>query len=172
MPGPRDVALLEAELHPRRNADLLLHEVDARHGLRDRMLHLQPSVHLEEEELPLTEHELDSPGVHVAGRRDRADRRGAHRRARLRGQGGRWRLLHDLLMPALDRALALAQVDGVAVLVADDLDLDVPRPANVALEVDSRVAERRSRSLVAALHRGHELVLRLDDLHADAAAAT
>src|SRR5207247_9437924 len=115
------------------DADVLRHAGDAGPGRRDRMRHREPSVDLEEEELPLAGHELDSPGVHVAGRRDRADRRGAHRRARLRGQGGRWRLLHDLLMPALDRALALAQVDGVAVLVADDLDLDVPRSANVAL---------------------------------------
>ena len=43
-------------------------------------------------------------------------------------------------MAALDRALALAQVHRVAVAVADDLDLDVPRVADIALEVDRRVA--------------------------------
>ena len=36
-------------------------------------------------------------------------------------------LLDHLLMAPLDRALALAQVDHVAVLVAQQLDFDVPR---------------------------------------------
>jgi hypothetical protein len=45
-------------------------------------------------------------------------------------------------MAALDRTLALAQVYCVAVAVADDLDLDVPRLAHVALDVDRRIAER------------------------------
>ena len=41
------------------------------------------------------------------------------------------------------RALALAEVDDVAVLVGDDLDLDVARLLDVPLDVDVAVAEAR-----------------------------
>ena len=54
---------------------------------------------------------------------------------------GRRRLLDQLLVVALDRALALAQVDAVAVRVAQHLELDVPRLDQVLLEVDRAVAE-------------------------------
>ena len=52
-----------------RNPQLPLHEIDPRHHLRDRMLDLQPRVHLEEIELAvLVEQELDGAGVRVADR--------------------------------------------------------------------------------------------------------
>ena len=44
-------------------------------------------------------------------------------------------------MPALDRALALAEVHDRAVLVAEDLELDVPRRLDVLLDVDVADAE-------------------------------
>src|SRR5512142_3326788 len=48
-------------------------------------------------------------------------------------------------MPALDRALALAQINGIALFVGDDLDLDVAGPEDVLLDVHSGVAEGRER---------------------------
>jgi hypothetical protein len=54
---------------------------------------------------------------------------------------GRGRLLDDLLVAALDGAVALAEVDDVAVAVGEDLHLDVARVGQVALEVDRRVGE-------------------------------
>ena len=53
----------------------------------------------------------------------------------------RRRLLDDLLVAALDRALALEAVDDVAVRVAEDLDLDVARAVEVALDEERAVAE-------------------------------
>ena len=44
-------------------------------------------------------------------------------------------------MAPLDRALALAEVHHVAVVVADDLELDVARVLEVLLDVDVAVAE-------------------------------
>ena len=41
--------------------------------------------------------------------------------------GGARRDLDDLLVAALDRTIALAKVDDVAVIIADDLKLDVAR---------------------------------------------
>src|SRR4029079_12435999 len=55
----------------------------------------------------------------------------------------RRRLLHELLMPALDRAFALAEREDVPVPVAQDLDLDVAGRVDDLLEVEGTVAERR-----------------------------
>ena len=44
-------------------------------------------------------------------------------------------------MAALDRALALAEVHDVAVVVAEDLELDVARVLEILLDVDVAVAE-------------------------------
>ena len=45
-------------------------------------------------------------------------------------------------MPALQRAVALAEVDGVALAVAEHLDLDVARLLQILLDVDGIVVER------------------------------
>ena len=57
---------------------------------------------------------------------------------------GRRRLLDQLLVASLHRAVALAEVDRVAVAVGEDLDLDVPRLDDRALE-DAR-RRRRTRA--------------------------
>ena len=54
---------------------------------------------------------------------------------------GELRLFPDLLVAALQRAVALAEMDGLAVAVADHLDLDVARLAEIFLHVDGVVAE-------------------------------
>jgi hypothetical protein len=132
---------------PGGHADLLLHEVHAGEHLGDRVLHLDARVHLHEVERPvLVEEHLDRPRAHVV------DGLGAaHRRPRpspRAGSGvitGARRLLHELLVAALHRAVALAQVDHAAVRVAEDLELDVPRAREVLLDVHVAVAERRER---------------------------
>jgi len=53
-------------------------------------------------------------------------------------------------VPALDRAVPLAQVDDVPMLVGEDLELDVVRPLNVLLQEDLAVPERREASRLAA----------------------
>ncbi len=50
-------------------------------------------------------------------------------------------LLPDLLVAALQRAVALAQMHGVALAVAEHLDLDVARAGEILLEIDGVVAE-------------------------------
>jgi hypothetical protein len=44
-------------------------------------------------------------------------------------------------MPPLDRAFALEQMNGVAMSVSKDLNLDVARPIDQALDVERAVAE-------------------------------
>ena len=74
-------------------------------------------------------------------------------------------------MPTLDRAVALAQVDHVAVGIREHLDLDVARILEIALDVHRRVGEVR----LALSSRRFECALGLGrpghDLQALAAAA-
>ena len=74
-------------------------------------------------------------------------------------------------MPALDRALALAEVDHVAVVIAENLELDVARRLDVLLDVDVADAERRLGLALRRLDRVRQLARRAHDAHAAAAAA-
>ena len=67
--GARSARAVEVEPLAARDPDLPLHEIHAGHHLGDRMLDLQPGVHLEEVEAAvLVEEELDRARVGVAGR--------------------------------------------------------------------------------------------------------
>src|SRR4029077_8622525 len=61
-----DVALLPGELLPERDADLLLHDVDAADHLGHRVLDLHARVHLDEVEIAVLVEELDGAGAFVA----------------------------------------------------------------------------------------------------------
>src|SRR5262249_17783124 len=116
------------KLLARRNPDHLLDQIDAGDKLGHWMLDLQSRVHFEEiKTLVLAGYELDRAGGIVADRLGELDRLFAHLPARLRIEQRARRLLHDLLITSLDRAFALAEVNDVAVLVAEHLNLDVAR---------------------------------------------
>src|SRR6202012_4631060 len=69
-------------------------------------------------------------------------------------------------MAALDRTVALAEMDHVAVLVGQHLDLDVAGIRQVALEVHGGIAEELLPLPRGALERLLELVLGLGDAEA------
>jgi hypothetical protein len=60
---------------------------------------------------------------------------------------------------ALDRAFALAEVEDVAVLVAEHLDLDVARRFDELLDEDAVVAEARQRLALHASKPSRTLLL-------------
>ena len=93
--------------------------------------------------------------------------RGAH----LRRHAGRRRLLDHLLVAALQRAVALEEMDDVAVPVGEDLDLDVARRQHVFLDQHPRVAEGALRLALGARERRLEIGRLVDPPHALAAAA-
>ena len=68
-------------------------------------------------------------------------------------------------MPPLHRAVALAKMDRVAVLVAEDLEFNVTRAREILLDVHLAVAERRQRLRTRELERAREIVLVLRDAH-------
>src|SRR5205085_7612951 len=97
--------------------------------------------------------------------------RRAHARAQLRRDRRARRLFDHLLVTALDRAVALAEMDEVAVAVAEHLDLDVARPDDRLLEIDGVVAEPAERLALRAFERARKLGFARDEAHALAAAA-
>jgi len=74
-------------------------------------------------------------------------------------------------MAALDRAFPFEQMNGPAVVVGQDLELDVARLLDALLEIDRVIAEGRSRLAPASFEGRLETVVVRDDPHALAAAA-
>ncbi len=106
--------------------------------------------------------------VHGPGQRDRLR---AHGGAGLGVDERRRRLLDHLLVAPLDRALALAEVDHVAVGVGQHLDLDVARLLDELLDEDAVVAEAGPRLVARRAEALARLGLAARDPHALAAAA-
>ncbi len=166
------IACLEGERLAGRDEQLLLHEIDAGDELRDWMLDLDAGVQLEEGEAAvLAEDELGRARALVAQRAGERDGGFAHLAAQLGVDGGGGALLEHLLVAALDGAVALAEGDRVAVRVGEELDLDVARTLDVALEEHLVVAEAGERLALRGLDGFVELLRRADDPHAAPAPA-
>src|SRR5579863_1449505 len=124
---------------------LRLDQIDAGDEFGHGMLHLDAGVHLDEVELPVLEQELERAGAAVADRAARLDATVAHELALPRGDAGGGRLFDDFLVAALHGAVALAEVNDVAVAVSQHLEFDVPRALQEFLHVHLVVAEGRVR---------------------------
>jgi hypothetical protein len=156
---------------PLGDEELKAYQVQAEHGFGDRVLDLEPGVHLEEEELAGPgQQELDRTGAHVPDGLGRRDRRGAQLGAQSRVDRRRRGLFQDLLVPALDGALPLAECEDRTVLVGEHLDLDVAGAFEVGLAEDRTVAEGRRRLPPGGGQRVGEPGRVTHDAHAAAAA--
>src|SRR5438128_4424773 len=87
--------------------------------------------------------ELEATGVRVLHGLCGVDHDAAHLAPHLVAESRRRRLLNQLLMPALNRALAFAQMDNCTVMVAENLELHMAWRLDVFLDVDVGDAERR-----------------------------
>ena len=126
-----------------RDVDLQLGEVKPGRALGDRMFHLQPRVHLHEREavtLRLVQ-ELDRARIAIVRALAQPHGRFAQKPVLFLGQSGRRRLLQNLLVAPLDRAIAHSGRPRVSVVVRDDLDFHMARALNELLHEDRRVAE-------------------------------
>src|SRR5262249_27998428 len=125
------------------NANHLLDQINAGHELSDRMLDLQPRVHFQKiETLVLSGDELHSAGAVVADGLGQRDGLLAHLLACCRVEQRAWRFLDDLLVAALDGAFAFAEINDIAVLVAEHLDFDMAWISDEFFDEDTLVAER------------------------------
>ena len=159
------------------DAQLTAHEVDARRELRDRVLDLDARVDLHEEgprgrvvEAPADE-ELDGARVGVARGPRQVQGARRERAPQLLAQVARRAPLDDLLVPPLHGAVALEEVDAVAVRVPEHLDLEVLGVLDELLDEDARVPEGRRGLARAALEVRRDLGHGPADAHAPAAAA-
>ncbi len=167
-----DVLLREAERRAGGDADLLAHQVDAGHRLGDRMLDLQAGVHLDEVELAVLEQELHRAGAAILELAHGVGGQLADPVALLGVEGGRGRFLQHLLVAALQRAVALAEMDAGALPVAQHLDLDMARPRRGTSRHRPRSLLKARLGLGARQREGlRRLPRRLDHLHAASAAA-
>jgi hypothetical protein len=167
-----DVRLSEPEWLTGGDPDLVGDKVTTCHELRDRVLDLEPRVHLEERErATVVEQELARPGALVADGARQGERRVAHALAKGRVHRRRARLLEDLLVAPLERAIALAEMDTVAVSIEQHLDLDVAGTLEESLEDQPVVAECRLRLAARSGELGGESVEVPDRPHPLAAAA-
>ena len=157
---------------PAAQPDHLLDQVDAGDQFGDGMLDLQAGVHLQEvEALVLAGDEFDrAGGIVIHGLRQR-HRLLAHLAAGGLVQQRRRRFLDDLLVAALDRTFALAEIDHVAMLVAEHLDFDVTGIDDEFFDEDAVVAERRLRLGLGEIETFGDFGGRMRDPHALAAAA-
>src|SRR5688572_1255570 len=110
------------------------------------MLDLQARVHLQKVEARRVagafEEKLHRARVAVTGCAGDGDSRLAHSLPQRRCEGSGGRLLDHFLMPALNRALALEEMDDMAVMIGQDLELDVARLLDETFDVERAVAER------------------------------
>ena len=153
----RDAALLDgglvgdADLGIRqpvalRDADLRLHQIAPGDHLGHRVLDLDARVDLDEVVAAvLADQELDGAGVGVVDLARDLERVLGQPRAQRLGQRPGRRVLDDLLVAALHRAVALEQVHQVAVVVAQHLHLDVLGPHDQLLQEQRVVAEGLAR---------------------------
>ena len=171
MTQERHVALLERQPLAGRDADLQLYDIEPGDHLGHRVFDLQPRVHLDEVELVFFIQKLERAGAHVADLAARLGTAFGDPQSRARVEQRRRRLFDHLLVAALHRALAVAEVYHILVLVGDHLDLDVPRILQVFLHVDGGIAECGLRFGPRGLHRVEQRSLGVHHAHAAPAAA-
>src|SRR5208337_4012044 len=149
-----------------RDLDLLVDDVDAGDHLGHRMFDLDARVHLDEVELALLVEKLDRPGADVAELRHGAGHHAADLFALFGVERGGGAFLPHFLVTALQRAVALSEVDGAALSVAEHLELDVARLGEVFFQVERVVAESVLGFDPCGAQRVAQLVRVGRDLHA------
>src|SRR6056297_3210763 len=138
-----DFGLLEREFFTCSDAELLFDDIDARHRFGDRVFDLNPSVYLEEVEVTVLVEELDGAGTAVPGFGNARSGGFTKLLPRLFVEDRRGRLLDEFLLTTLHRAVAFVEMADGPVAVTDDLNLDMARVLEEALDVDSVVVEVR-----------------------------
>ncbi len=161
-----DVALRDFEAASSGHADLFEHEIDVGDHLGDRMLDLDARVHLDEVELSVLIEELDRSNSEIFELAHRVCRRLSHRAACRLVEGGAGAFLPDFLITALQRTVALAEMDGATIAIAEHLNLDMTGTRKIFFEVESIIAERGLGLGARGCERDGELFGCVGDFHA------
>ena len=110
-----------------RDVNLKFDQIEARREFGDGMLDLQARVHLHERKTPAIGliKELHRPGIVIVGGLTQTNSGFPQRLILFERESWRWRLFEDLLLAALDGAVAHSGGPGCAIVVGNDLDLDM-----------------------------------------------
>lgn len=153
------------------NLDLGSNDIDTSNLFSDGVLDLDSGIDLDEVvSVLLVDQELSGTSVAVVDRLGELDGVVEESLADIRGQILGWGKLDDLLMSALDGAVTLVQVDDVAVVVSEELDLNVLGLVEEALDENGAVAEGGLGLGGGAVKGLLERLLLADDTHTAATA--
>ena len=145
MPCKHDVALTVAQLLSSSDANLFLHEINAGHHFRDRVLNLNARIHFNEIELACFIEKFESTRTTVTNLAAGLSAAVADFFDQLARNTGRWRFFDYFLMAALHRAVALAQPDRILEFISQYLDFHVARIFQILLHIDFRITECSTR---------------------------
>ena len=135
------------------------------------MLDLDARIHLDEIEFAVVVEKLDCAGALVIHLAHGIGANLADFETLCEIERGRGAFLEHLLMAALQRAIALAKVDRMALTVAKHLHFDMARIVEKFFKIDGIVAEGRLGLAARHAERRGEFVSRTRDFHAAAAAS-
>ena len=140
----RTMQYILATSSPAAMQDLALHQVNVSNHFRNRMLHLNAGIHLDEVQAccsSIRNSIVPAFSYPIVGQRLAEDASDLLAQLRRHLQGRR--LLQQLLMSPLDGALAFSEAHNIAVLVGKNLELDVARVLDEFLHVEVAITERR-----------------------------
>ena len=165
-PAVRFKGAREGQLFAGRDSDLPLHKVHSRHQLSDGVFNLNAGVHFEKIKLAaFVEQELARARIGVTGRASGAHRRLTHALSQLGRHRHTRRFLNHFLVAALHGTLPLTEREHVAVLVRQHLNLDVPRPLDVLLDVHRVVTKSVLGLTLGGIERADDFIRTPHDAH-------
>src|SRR5712691_2318995 len=162
--------LRDLEAIPRGDPDLLPHQVHPGHRFRNRMLDLEPGVHLVERVAAVVQQELDRARIAIPEAAQSPHRGVDQAGTEASSHRGRRGLLDELLVPALDAALPLDEPDALPG-IEQDLHLHVPGPTEVLLHEKIGIFEVRECDTAGRLERRRDLRRSIDPRHPNPTAA-
>src|SRR5580765_1032959 len=138
----RDLLLRDLKRQAGCNGNLIAHDVDRGNLFGHCMFHLETGIHLHKViAAVLIEEKLDGASIVIIDRLGDRDGRFTHLSAKRWRENQGWSNLNEFLMPALNRAIALTQMDDVAMPVGQDLEFDMMRPLDILFEKYISVAK-------------------------------
>src|SRR6516225_4597790 len=130
------------------------------------MLHLDSGIHLHEIETTILVDEiLNRAGVFVSHGFSKPHGTIPHFLPQVLIDQGRRTFFDDLLIPALDRAIALAEMDESSVTVAQNLKLDMMRAFNKLFDINAAVCESLFRLDPGGMKSLYEASVIMDSAH-------
>ena len=172
MSADRHILLCKAERIALRHTDLLNDEIRSGHHLRHAVLDLNTCIHFHKIEAAFWIYDkLNRSGICITDRFCSQYRVLIHFLPRLRIDRRRRRFLDQLLMVSLYRTVTLTERHDISMRIRHNLDLDMSRIDDKALNVHRVIPERIRGLLLRNVKLELKLIRRFRDTHALSSAA-